>query len=189
MLSPRRRLLGEPGLRQLEAAADEVGLNAPDALAFQQAVASLAAELSEHERALHRWRLVADALTDPLERASALLGAAQAALELGLEDEARRSLDRAEAIGGTDETLAIELASHRADIALAFGRAREGRGEPLRQRGSCPGACLAVAAGGLEQLDARSLRAYEFAMRVRANAAYIDVDRDRARGWRPPRIA
>src|SRR4029077_1995796 len=116
-ISPRRCLLGEQGLAQLEGVADEVGLTAAEALAFQQAVASLAAELSEHERALHRWTLLADALTDPVERATALLGAAQSALDLGLEDEARRALDRAAAIGGTDETLAIELGSHRADIA------------------------------------------------------------------------
>ena len=179
VLSPRRRLLGEPGLRQLEDAADEVGLNAPDALAFQQAVASFAAELSEHERALHRWRLVADALTDPLERAGALLGAAQAALELGLEGEARRSLDRAEAIGGADETLAIDLASHRADIGLAVGERREGN-EASRSASEAAvrARALAVRRGGLEHLDARSLRAYEFAMRVRAAAAYIDVDHD-----------
>lgn len=178
VLSPRRRLLGEPGLRQLEDAADEVGLNAPDALAFQQAVASLAAELSEHERALHRWTLVADALTDPLERATALLGAAQAALELGLEDEARRSLDRAQAIGGADETLAIELASHRADIALALGERIEAEASHFAREAAARARALAVGAGGIEQLDARSLRAYEFAMRVRADDAYNEVSHD-----------
>ena len=146
VLSPRRRLLGEPGLRELEDAADEAGLNTPDALAFQQAVASLAAELSEHERALHRWTLLAEALTDPLERAGALLGAAQAALELGLEDEARRSLDRAEAIGGADETLAIDLASHRADIGLAVGERRKGN-EASRSASEAAARARALAVG------------------------------------------
>jgi DNA-binding NarL/FixJ family response regulator len=177
-LSPRRRLLGEPGLRQLEDAADEFGLNGPDALALQQAVASLADQLSEHERALHRWTLVADALTDPLERTSALLGAAQAALELGLEDEARRSLDRAEAIGGADETLAIELASHRADIPLTLGERREAETSPFASEAAARARALAVEKGGIDQLDARSLRAYEFAMRVRADAAYLEVNHD-----------
>ena len=169
-------LPGEPGLRHLEDAADEVGLNAPESLAFQQAVASLAAELSVHERALHRWTLVADALTDPLERAAALLGAAQAALELELEDEARRSLDRAEAIGSADETLAIELASHRADIALALGTRREA--SRFAGQAAARSRATAAAKGGIEQLDARSLRAYEFAMRVQADAAYNNVSYD-----------
>lgn len=175
--SPRRSLLGEQGLAQLEGVADEVGLAAPEALAFQQAVASLAAELSEHERALHRWTLLGDALTDPLERATALVGAAQAALDLGLEDEARRSLDRAEAIGGADETLAIELASHRADIAHMVGEEGEADASRFANEAATRARALAAAAGGLEQLDGRSLRAYEFAMMVRADAAYNDVSR------------
>jgi DNA-binding CsgD family transcriptional regulator len=171
-ISPRRCLLGEQGLAQLEAVADEAGLASPEALAFQRAVASLAAELSEHERALQRWTLLADALTDPLERATALLGAAQAALELGLEHEARRSLDRAEAVGGVDETLAIELASHRADIAHALGTPRDEAGR-FATEAAARARALAVTAGGIEQLDARSLRAYEFAMRVQADAAFL----------------
>jgi DNA-binding CsgD family transcriptional regulator len=188
VLSPRRRLLGEPGLRQLEDAADEVDLNAPEALEFQQAVAALAGELSEHERALHRWTLVAGALTDPLERATALLGAAQAALELELEDEARRSLDRVEAIGGADETLAIELASHRADIALTVG----GEGRPntdFAGEAAARARALAASRGGIEQLDARSLRAYEFAMRVQCDAAYNDVSHDEAVAAAEDRVA
>ena len=189
VLSPRRRLLGEPGLRQLEEAADEVGLNAPDALGFQQAVASLAAELSEHERALHRWTLVAGALTDPLERTSALLGAAQAAVELGLEDEARRSLDSAQAIGGDDETLAIELASHRADIALTFGERSEAEASRFASDAAARARALALETGGIEQLDARSLRAYEFAMRVRADAAYNEVSHDQEVAAAEDRVA
>ena len=175
-ISPRRCLLGDQGLAQLEAVADEVGLTAAEALTFQQAVASLASELAEHERALHRWMLLGDALTDSLERATALLGAAQAALELGLEDEARRSLDRAEAIGGTDETLAIELASHRADIAHTLGE--QGRAEASRfaSEAAARAHALADARGGLERLDTRSLRAYEFAMRVHADASFNAVN-------------
>jgi DNA-binding CsgD family transcriptional regulator len=181
-ISPRRCLLGEQGLAQLEGVADEVGLTEPEALAFQQAVASLAAELAEHERARRRWTLLADALTDSLERATALVGAAQAALELGLEEEARRSLDRAEAIGGADETLAIELASHRADIAHALGA--QARDEASRFRFANEAAtrarALAAVRGGLERLDTRSLRAYEFAMRVHADSSFLAVN---PRGW------
>lgn len=169
--SPRRCLLGDQGLAQLEGTADEVGLTSPEALTFQQAVASLAAELSDHDRALHRWTLLADALADPVERTTALLGAAQAALHLGLEDEARRSLDRAEALGGADETLAIELAGHRADLAHALGTRRDGASRFAGEAAALARA-RASAAGGIEQLDARSLRAYEFAMRVQADAAY-----------------
>lgn len=177
-ISPRRCLLGEQGLAQLEGVADEVGLTAPEVLAFQHAVASLAAELSEHERALHRWRLLADALTDPIERANALLAAAQSALELALEDEALRSLERAEAVGGTDETLAIELASHRADIAHALGGQGRAGASRFANEAAARARALVAARGGLEQLDVRSLRAYEFAMRVQADAAFNDVDRD-----------
>jgi DNA-binding CsgD family transcriptional regulator len=188
-ISPRRRLLGEQGLAQLEAVADEVGLTGPEALMFQQAIASLAAELSEHERALHRWTLLADALTDPMERATALLGAAQSALDLGLEDEARRSLDRAAAIGGTDETLAIELASHRADIAHALGEEGSPEASRFANEAAARARSLAAAAGGLERLDARPLRAYEFAMRVQANAAFNDVDREQRIGAAEDRVA
>jgi DNA-binding CsgD family transcriptional regulator/exonuclease VII small subunit len=171
VVSPRRCLLGEQGLGQLEAVADEVGLAAPEALAFQRAVASLAAELSEHERALRRWTLLSDALTAPLERATALLGAARAALDLGLDDEARRCIDHAEAVGGVDETLAIELASHRADIAHALGTRRD-EASRFANEAAERARALAVAAGGIEQLDARALRAFEFAMRVQADAAF-----------------
>ena len=171
VVSPRRCLLGEQGLGQLEAVADEVGLAAPEVLIFQRAVASLAAELSEHERALRRWTRLSDALTDPLERATALLGAARAALELGLEDEAQRCLDRAEAVGGVDETLAIELASHRADLAHALGTRRD-EACGFANEAAARARALAAAAGGIEQLDARALRAFEFAMRVQADAAF-----------------
>lgn len=176
VVSPRRCLLGAQGLGQLEAVADEVGLVAPETLAFQREVASLAAELAEHERALRRWTLLGDALTDSLERATALVGAAQAAVELGLEDEARRSLDRAEAIGGSDETLAIELASHRADIAHALGARAVAEARRFANEAATRARALAAARGGLERLDTRSLRAYEFAMRVQADASFHAVN-------------
>ena len=48
---------------------------------------------------------------------------------------------------------------------------------------------MAVGAGGIEQLDARSLRAYVFAMRVHSDAAYIDVSYDEAVAAAEDRVA
>lgn len=174
--SPRRRLLGETGLRQLEEIADDAGIT-PSTLALHEAVASLAAELAEDRRALDRWLLVSDALPNPMARARALLAASEAAVELEDEHEARALLARAEACT-SDVTVAIELSTLRALIALRLGSGTEAAASRFAEEAAKRARALAATGGGVEALDAVSLLAYERAMRVRAEAAYNEVNGD-----------
>jgi class 3 adenylate cyclase len=173
--SARRRLLGEDGLSQLEEIADDVDLSNADVLALHEALASLASELASDERALARWRLVAELSVDAVQRATALLGASKAAFELRRREDASDLLDRAEAIAAPDEVLALELATHRAAISIHLGK-RTTKGRPLAHEAARHARALAAARGGVEVLDPRTLRAYESALRVECDAAWQESD-------------
>lgn len=186
--SPRRRLLGEEGLAQLEEIADDAELENEDALTLHEEVASLAADLASHERALQRWLLVAERRTDPVRRSVDLLAASKAAFEIGRGREANELLERAEAAAKGDEVLALELISHRATVALHLGdRLSEGR--RLAGEAAARAHTLAERYGGVDRLDRRALHAYSIAIGVDCDAAAQEGDFDAALAAAEERVA
>jgi DNA-binding CsgD family transcriptional regulator len=91
-LSEQRRLIGLEGLAELTAIADAGAVDRE----LNQALATLAAELGEHQVALDRWLLVRDAL-DPDQRGAATVPAAREAYRLGQGSRASALIDDARA--------------------------------------------------------------------------------------------
>jgi len=169
--SPRRRLLGEEGLAELEEIADASASVGEDALALHEDVASLAADLAHHEAALRRWLVAADRRGDAERRSADLLAASKSAFELGRLDESTRLLDRAEsAAPPDDDRLALELLNQRARIALHWSKPM-GEGRNLVRETTRRARALADARGGADRLDRRSLRAYCAALELESEAA------------------
>jgi DNA-binding NarL/FixJ family response regulator len=113
-LSPRRRLLGPEGLsrivRLLEAADPSVTWN------LQLELATLAVELGEHRTALELLAALVERLSDPTARATAAIGAARAAYELGRREETRVFLERARTLAPGDPALAMEADALEATV-------------------------------------------------------------------------
>ena len=173
--SPRRRLLGDDGLAQLAELAEELGSPAVHA-----AVAALAADIADYERARAHWVLVAQHADDPDLRGRALCSAARAAVELSRIDEARALLATAAATGVEDDVLALELVALQADVLVwhSFEEAPAAdEGFRLADEADRRAAALAAAAGGLAGLDRRSLQAYEAALGVVSFARWVAGDR------------
>jgi DNA-binding CsgD family transcriptional regulator len=177
--SPRRRFLGEAGLIQLEAIADDADLSNKDALTLHQEVASLAADLANHERALQRWLRVAERRADPLRRAVDLVAASHAAFELGRAQEANELLERAERAASGDEVLGLELITARAVVALHLGRSLA-EGRRLAREAAAAAFALAKRCGGVDGLEWPALRAYSAALGVDCEAAAQEGDFDTA---------
>jgi len=106
-----RRILGREGLHRLIEIADR-----EDSRDLQAAVATLAAEMGEHEIALERADVVADNAGDATTRARWLLAASKAAYRLSRIDEARVRLERAREYQATDAVLTVEIDAHEAAI-------------------------------------------------------------------------
>lgn len=121
--SPRRRLLGAKGLRRLAEIADDSQPDVPEAMALRRSLASLAAELGQHEEALQRWSEYSLLRSDePTVAADAALRASEAALQIGRPGESRRQLRRAGDSGGDDPVLRVGILAHEAALQLAFER-------------------------------------------------------------------
>jgi DNA-binding CsgD family transcriptional regulator len=176
--SPRRRLIGESGLAQLEAIADQEDIVGEDALALEHDIASLASDLASNERALVRWSSLAER-TDSLERAAALLAAAKAATELVRPQKALDLLDRAEADRTGDPVLSIELLTQRALVSSALSRGTT-HGRMLAKQAAEAARALAAAAGGVQSLDTAQLSAYVGALYIETVAALHEGDRPAA---------
>ena len=114
--SPMRRLVGVDGLRSIVTLADSVPAGAPHDLELQTDLASLAAELGQHELAMERWSRIADRLSHPRERARAWLAASEAAHQLERASDARAYLERARGTGSDDPVLLLELQAADATI-------------------------------------------------------------------------
>src|SRR5262249_31324410 len=156
--SPRRRLIGESGLAQLESIADQEDTLDEDALQFEHDIASLSSDLASNERALVRWSSLAERTTS-LQRAAALLAAAKAATELVRPRTALDLLDRAEADRIDDPVLSLELLTQRALVTSALSRGTA-HGRILARRAAEGARALEAAAGGVQSLDAAQLAAY-----------------------------
>ena len=177
--SPRRRFIGEEGLRQLEAIADDTALDDEQALTLTEDVAALAAELADHECALRLGLRIAERRTDPLRRSDDLLAAAKAAFELGHAREANQLLERAERDAETDATLTLDVITGRATVALHLGRDL-GEGRRLAREAASAALALAEHAGGVDALDLRGRQAYSAALGIGSEAAAQEGDFDAA---------
>jgi DNA-binding NarL/FixJ family response regulator len=173
--SSHRKLLGAEGLGLLAGIADEADPLGADALALQEEVASLAAELAEYEVALARWSLVADRSEVPQHQAFALLAASKAAYALARVEDARELLVRSREIGAADDVLELEQRTHEGEIRLWLEqRATEG---PVLARGVVAAANrLAARAGGVSALDSRGRRSYLYALQLEYEAAVQQAD-------------
>lgn len=173
--TPRRRLLGAEGLEQLERIAADAGVTGEDVKALNEEIAALAHELGHYERALDRWALVAEWEREPAARARLLLAASRAAYELGNPVEARRHLDAAREIGGSDEVTTLEQLTHQAAIRLWLEQ-RTAEGRTLTRDAVTRARALVTAAGGVERLEPGTHRAYLEALRVAYEAAMQTSD-------------
>ena len=168
--SPRRRLLGDDALSELQLVAVEAGLADEAALALNERVALLASELGRHEWSLGRLVLVAERHAEPGRRAELLLAAADEAFALRRADESESHLRRAVAAEPEDPLVSLQADTLRAALALhVAGRTSQGRA--LAAVAAAAARRLAARAGGLAELNTRALRAYERSLRVEWEAA------------------
>ena len=161
--SSQRRLIGAEGLRQLDEIADQTE-TAPDAVALQQGVASLAVELGEWEIALARWEALSRHLLDRSERAGAAFSTARASWELSRAPSALFHLGRCRELE-PDPILAIECDALEAQVLLWLENRREEARIP-RSRAVTAARRLVESAGGARTLDGRSRRAYLSALQA-----------------------
>jgi DNA-binding CsgD family transcriptional regulator len=170
--SPQRKLLGPDGLSLIAGIADEADPFDADTLALQEEIATLAAELAEHQEALARWWLVADLAESPLKRASALLAASKSAYALAQVDDARRLLAQSREVPVNDDVLELEQRTHDGEIRLWLEqRATEGpalAGDAVEAANR-----LATRAGGVHALESRARRAYLGALELEYEAAVL----------------
>jgi DNA-binding CsgD family transcriptional regulator len=169
--SPRRRLLGLDVLGQLETIADEAETDG--GVELNIAVASLAAELQQHESALRRFVSVCERLPAGRQKAEAALEASRAAFELSRAEESRRWLDVARASSAGDSLLEIELDVHEALILRWAGHDPERSHELSRK--AMGSARRNIEAGELEDADRRT-RIYLMALRAEFDAAFQSQD-------------
>ncbi|MGH2752234.1 MAG: AAA family ATPase [Actinomycetota bacterium] len=172
--SPRRRLLGLDVLKQLETIADEAKPE-DDAGALDLAVASLAAELEQHESALRRFAATCERLSAGRPRADAALGASRAAFELSRAEQTRRWLDEARSSSDGDALFEIELDVQEA-LLLRWARHDPERSQRLSRR------ALAAARRTFEDDEAapagRRMNVYLMALRAEFDAAFQSSDVD-----------
>jgi DNA-binding NarL/FixJ family response regulator len=173
--SPQRKLLGREGVRLLADVAEDADPFDADALALNGEVASLAADLAEHEEAQARWAVIADRVEAPFEQAAALLAASKAAYALGRLEDARALLARSRQIGAADEVLELEQDTHEGEIRLWLEQ-RAAEGPALGREAVVAAERLALRAGGVAALDARARRAYLDALQLAYEAAVQEAD-------------
>jgi hypothetical protein len=168
--APRRTLLGVEGLRLLAWIADDVEARSADVGALNEDIATVASHLGDHELALERWLLAADAPLGELRRSTALLGASRAGFDLGRSDIARAYLDRARLHSVGDPVFQLELDVHESAIRLWLEPTTAG-GRDFARRTAASARELAQSRGGVEGLDHAARHAYLGAHRVEYDAA------------------
>jgi DNA-binding CsgD family transcriptional regulator len=174
--SPRRRWLGRDGLRELAAIVDEEASGTPAWPELAVGLATLAVELNDHAYALERWRGVADRSREPSIRATAALGAAKAAFELGRAEVARDWIEIARAASTASKDPAREVALDAIDaLVLIWLEHRLPEGEIIAERAAGAARALVARADGPQGLSPEAWRATLDALRVRWDA-YIQRD-------------
>ncbi|HUH16710.1 MAG TPA: LuxR C-terminal-related transcriptional regulator, partial [Methylomirabilota bacterium] len=175
--SPRRRLLGIEGLTQLERLADDSRVTGRDTRELEERLASLAAEVGEHERALRHFSRAAALADDAGYRARLLFGAAQAAFALRRVGAAHDWLSRARALAGGDQGLLLEIDALRASIRLWL-EAKTPEGRELGREVAARARTLLAEAGGPDALDRRQLAGVAQALRIDCESAMQQGDMD-----------
>ena len=175
--SPRRRLLGRPGLAQLVAVATEADRSRPETRVLEQALAELADELGDHREAFRLWSEQISAAGDPTAAARAALHASEAALELEWSEEAATYLERARRSAVGDRTLQVEILAQESAVE------RHLRRRPDLARTTAARACqdaraLLDHAGGFDQVDDRTRRAWLRAVLTACEGALQGDDPD-----------
>lgn len=172
---PSRRLLGAEGLHRLASIVDEAASATPDAIALEEEVASLAAELGDRTLSLERWARLADEHPDLLGRARACLAASVAAFELQQHDAASSYLSRARDLNPGDAVLDLEIDLREAlrlrwlehDLPIA----KENTARALAAARGMTGE-----AGGLDALSPSERRVYLLALRAAFDVAVSEGD-------------
>ena len=173
--SPRRRLLGGDGLRNLSGIADRHGFSEPLDVALHERVAVLASELAEHPTAMERWMELAANVSDPTLKARCFLEASRAASWIvQRREEALSLLARARSLAPADPVLAVEIeADHANLIRILAHRMEDGRQVAER---------AVVAARRLwayqdpTQISSRERNAYVAALQAGIDSAVIGED-------------
>lgn len=167
--SVQRRLLGKDGVADLVAIANAADPHAPDTIALHEAVAEIAMEIGDAERALHQWVLVAERSPDAVQRGTALVKAARATYLLGDTDRSHSFLRSARDLHLDDEIISAEIDAREAEILLWLeGDTQRGRAmvrdvvDRVRDLGS---RTPAKASARVRELQLETLRiAFEAAM-------------------------
>jgi DNA-binding CsgD family transcriptional regulator len=168
--SPRRRLIGVDGLRGLAEVADTAGPSDPAARELHRHVATLAAELGEHEMALARWSSLALGPGEPVETARAALAASQAGLQLGRAPDAWRWLARARDSEAGGPALRIELDAQEAALHRYLEH-RTGASRVAARRAVDAARAASTRAGGVEAMAGPERHAYVLALLAGTEAA------------------
>jgi DNA-binding CsgD family transcriptional regulator len=170
--SPQRTLLGPEGLRLLASIADGADPLDGETLALDEGIATLAAELGEHEQALERWSLVVERAELPERRASALLSASRAAYGLERAEDARDLLEQSRRIETVDEVLRLEQTAQDAAILLWLEQRME-EGQAVALKAVAEATRLADSAGGVQALEAHARRVHIEVLRLDYEAAVM----------------
>ena len=135
--SPRRRWLGSEGLRELAVIARDVDPNEASKQELQEAVASLASELSNHSVALQLWSALADATADGGRRQRALVACAREAYHLERRPDARSYIARCRAELGVSPGTRLALDAIEARVAFWWADSESDGRVERRAGGPC----------------------------------------------------
>ena len=174
--SPRRRWLGSEGLRELTEIARDVDTDdAAEQGELQEAVASLASELSDHAIALQLWSALAEATADDGRRQRAMLACAREAYHLERRPDARSWVARCRAERGVSPATSLALDAIEARVAFWWGDTGLSEGRTAANRAVRAARRMAKEAGGPDRLgEARP--AYVEALSAGRDAANQSYD-------------
>jgi DNA-binding NarL/FixJ family response regulator len=166
--SPRTRLLGEEGLRELAEIATAPGSEAA-ALELREQVAQLAAAAGDHGLALEMWSRLADEIPDADGRRRAALSAGWSAFVIGRDAEARAFLREVREAGPRPHE-GLSADALEASVLIWLDN-RVAEGSVIAARASGTAHATAAAAGGCELLGDDARRSCLQALGVAFDAA------------------
>jgi DNA-binding CsgD family transcriptional regulator len=173
--SPRRRLVGREGLRNLTHVADSKGFSEPAAATLHERVALLASELGENRAAMERWIELTANSSDPAMTARYYLEASRAALRIvERREEALPLLDRARRQPTVDPITAVEIEAHHANLLRLLEHRMDDAQQVARQ--------AVITARSIwghrdsTEISARERDAYVTALQAAFDAAVIEDD-------------
>ena len=173
--SPRRRLLGVDGLRNLSRIADRRGFSEPLDVALHERIAVLASELAEHHTAMERWMELAANVSDPSLKARCFLEASRAASRIvQRRDEALSLLARARSLAPSDPVLAVEIEADHANLIRSVAHRMED-GRKVAEQAAVAARRL-WASRDLTQISSQERNAYVAALQAAFDSAVIEED-------------